>query len=613
MPELVLVENSEQVYDFIDRGFGATSDWVALGPSAMYALEMEKIKYVIPEDFYSKADLSDLCLRTHESVEYLCNRLDNEIFIKNSHLRDWMMKPFLFNIFHLTRIFDTLVSRIFMLRSLFKAYRGYTIFVHTDVRSDLNRSEIPFADNENIWAELLSLGGWGMEIKFFPKPKMINGRFAEKQRVYIIAFKMFKYSVKAFRRLARFIAEIISVNTTSKGTLIYRGGEEWRLVIPHLRNDGWAVVPFRVNTVVPKDLSSSCAASVIESDSMLMQLFEYAGVLFYPLLKWRLQLIEISGNENLSVISRNMRAAVKRQKIKGVLCTASSDFRDNAINQAARFNNIPVINWQHGFACYNGRISQMNEFKDIMSSSDLFVFGSDIEKGYNSYYDKFPAKVRSIGSVSLDRIKGLLAEKKPEFDDPSPVKSILYATTNYCQNNWYFGFSAEYNDRDFYNDQLFIIRALKEIAKKFEEVSITIKLHPSYFYDDPPWINEVALEERIKLIKNEESFTGLLFDHDAVLIDFPTTIILQSIAASKPIFALTRYVDLTDTVKKMAERRIVCQSNVRELLKSLEGYVAGGPYPADIADKEFFETHGVNIDDGQSLSRALCGLEEIIN
>ena len=52
MPNLFLVENSTQVKDLLSRGMRDKGQWIALGPSAMAAMEEAGILYCIPEDFY---------------------------------------------------------------------------------------------------------------------------------------------------------------------------------------------------------------------------------------------------------------------------------------------------------------------------------------------------------------------------------------------------------------------------------------------------------------------------------------------------------------------------------------------------------------------------------
>jgi hypothetical protein len=57
---LLLVEYGSQVEDFLGRFGSDFGHWIALGPSAMWALDQKGIRYEIPESFYQPEELEGI-------------------------------------------------------------------------------------------------------------------------------------------------------------------------------------------------------------------------------------------------------------------------------------------------------------------------------------------------------------------------------------------------------------------------------------------------------------------------------------------------------------------------------------------------------------------------
>ena len=124
MDNLFLVEHSGQVEDLLSQGMKDKGTWIALGPSAMWALDRAGISYKIPEDFYIHRELGEICLKNHQRVEELCRELDKIIRKFSPDLVKLKMQPFLFSMFPLIVAFDALVSRIFQLQAILKVNPG---------------------------------------------------------------------------------------------------------------------------------------------------------------------------------------------------------------------------------------------------------------------------------------------------------------------------------------------------------------------------------------------------------------------------------------------------------------------------------------------------------
>ncbi|MFH2011566.1 MAG: hypothetical protein ABIJ37_02490 [Pseudomonadota bacterium] len=190
---------------------------------------------------------------------------------------------------------------------------------------------------------------------------------------------------------------------------------------------------------------------------------------------------------------------------------------------------------------------------------------------------------------------------------------ILYVITNYYRNGWYCGFNPPFSDRIYYKEQMIIVERMKKISRENKKISLTLKLHPGadVLDEDPPWVASLKGIERINIIRNP-IFTQLLHSHDVVLIDSPTTTLLQAIATRLPVFVLTSVISPPRVHLHLLMKRAVCADHAEALMNRLEVYLQTGEYPADCDNREYIKLYGTHIDDGKSSQRALAVLKRTL-
>lgn len=635
MFNLFLVEHASQVQDLLSRGLRDKGNWISLGPSAMWSLDAEGISYRTIEEFYAVEELENLCLGTHERIEWLCNSLDEYLLELSPELREWEMYPFLFYIFPLTILFDGLIGRIFQLRAVLNTYPNHTVWVHTAPDCEWGAFDITFSNEETLWGRLLSLPGWDRNIE----PVEESGRtdsyssnFSEKLMNRNDVSGNFKEIIKKSLALSTVARNIQSrdwrglldlVRSKSKGSLLINNGVyEWSYTIPILRDKAWRILFandrfFYSGTTNGKARQSGNIESVIEKNPELMACFESHGVSFYPLLKSRFSWILGSVPNQFQQIKLKVEETVKRYRIKGILTAMNTTGVGNAVNQAGRYLGLPVFTWQHGFVTHNrGRITQIREFVDLMTSDVVITFGREVKEAYQLYSDKFSSNALSIGSGSLDKIKSLSANSNQPVNRANHqfvTRRILYVTTGYCENTWYCGFSPPSDDRHFFRSQLLIMESLRDIVETPEyQAEATVKLHPTDSHRDPPWVDTFSKCKGFRIVKNSSSFVELLLASDIIIVDSPTTTALQTVATSKPLFVLMQHIGYPDSAKKMLEKRAICASNVPTLMEALNSYLRTDLYSADVDNNEFLKAYGNYLDDGKSAERAVEVIEDYI-
>ena len=109
------------------------------------------------------------------------------------------------------------------------------------------------------------------------------------------------------------------------------------------------------------------------------------------------------------------------------------------------------------------------------------------------------------------------------------------------------------------------------------------------------------------------AFTGYLDDAGIVLIDFPSTTLLQAIAAGKTVFVLTRQVPLLPEALALLRKRVYCSPDIGEFTSLVQGYLDGKTLEQDPdpSNTEFLERYGVGELDGGITGRVLGVLDEL--
>ncbi len=606
---LFLVEDFTHVDDLLRRNMRDKGQWIALGPGAMYALERKRIPYKIPEDFCSNEELEQLCLNSHKKCEEFCNYIDEILFKKYPDLQEWQMHPMLFFIDSFIKLNDGIQSRIMQLSRILNVYPQHKIWVYKAPHYPWGEFDFCFSGEETLWGNILALSGWNCKVEFLLPPRDKTFLFIKKILKYAIQKLFILRNLTLHLRLLGFIGIIRAITKKPVGILFYGFLYEWKFPIPLLVRENLKIIftspkKFKMNTAKVKDTKEDSIKDLIIKTPSLKALFEVNGISFYPLVKERLDWIfEHSFIQCRNIISR-CKEIIRLCNVKAVFTANTGTFMDHVVQQAFRYFCVPVIHWQHGFMfAQNGRINQLNEFNDMMTTDILFTYGETSTYAHKLYNNRFPVEIISIGSPSLDKIYEKNKEEKEVFS-----KKLLYVTTSYYQNRWYCGFSPPYSDRYLFNDQLTIMSYLKNIVNE-HSVKVTVKLWQGmslyqYFKND--------FTPLLKIVKSIPKFTELFLSNHIIVIDSPTTTALEAVATKKPIFILLRHIQYPHFSRKLLEKRAVCADTAQELINKIHQYIEHGEYSADVDNDEYLRAHGNYLNDGNSAQRALKKVSEII-
>jgi hypothetical protein len=285
-----------------------------------------------------------------------------------------------------------------------------------------------------------------------------------------------------------------------------------------------------------------------------------------------------------------------------VLCGARAQSLDHLPTRIARNKGIPVLSWQHGAQGINKAPIMLSV--DVMGSDYNLCFGEGVRDEFQEEArTRFSCDVRAVGSYELEEIAMAPPRGRLEY-------SVLYATTNYYGNWFYVSAPSAFLDLEFWETQKSILDLLGQSGKK-----TAFKLHPSQSSEENLYeFLEMRGYRNITPFKTERTFLDLLGRSETVVLDFPSTTLLQSVAAGKPVFVLTKHLKLTERALPVLGRRAWCTDDLSHFLAMLRGYLdedirETGP---DLRDTQFLERYGVYRLDGDVAGRAVEIIREAI-
>lgn len=270
------------------------------------------------------------------------------------------------------------------------------------------------------------------------------------------------------------------------------------------------------------------------------------------------------------------RAWMRARAYAAVLAPAA--MRATSLLAAARAEGVPVFIYQHGG--FVGTCEHLIwDFCDFSHADMLVVYG-DGERAYferrRALYREPRARVRAAGSARLEqqlaRDSGAAAVRAG-IGAPEGSRIVLYAATMTSGYSRMIAAESYPETRCFLNQ----VRAL-EIMKQHPGVTFVFK---PYSDRDDRAIREMAARRGVancRVIANVP-LLRLMQAADAVLVEFPSTALLEAAATDKP---LAVYIDrdslrLDDEARAALAGRATIAETMEEFEAAMHALARGGP------------------------------------
>ena len=608
---IIFLESSENVRSYLilkncDKTHLFMS--IATTPEVCYELDKYNEKYISIDEFFTIEKISNLGYANFTKVENLCKKIDRDLCEKFSILKEFSLKPAINNVQFIKILFDVLTIKISTVDSIIKREKPSIILTFSKKTDMALSMDIPFRYDEHLFDILLNLDGWSCKhISIKNEAKSFkNGGEISSIRLHTSLIKKIKMTSPSFYSLAyvyshfglmksvEYLRNIMrNVFKRKKIVCISGYGYDWNNIISDLTTDNYKVIYVDYETRIlklEKIQDSDISKDEIKNTCIL------CNVDFSDIFVEKLMPILENSLEVAFVYPQQIEKIFKKYQPCALLCSIKSNFINHIPARIAQTEKIPVISWQHGAAgFFYYPILWYNEIKD----SDLhLVWGPGVKNQIDREFPKKKCIILPTGSNNL--------QKKYKKNDRKKKFKILYVTTNYFLTTLYIGYSHKLQDNSFWITQKKIIDVLGSCQQ-----DIVFKLHPGtfqhrHFYE---YIKERGFN-KITIMKNERSFSSLLQNSEIIIIDYPSTTLLQAIASKKTVFVLLKHISMTDDAKKLLMKRAYCSENLEEFVDLINCYFKGIQLQQnpDRENIEFLEEYGISRRDGSVAKRVIDAL-----
>ena len=609
MHTVVLAETEADVRDALACGSDDVSIWLAVTPAAIAALRARGLDYLIPEDLLSRGEIETLCVSAYEELRMTVIRMD-----ELTSSAEGGGRLFWHTVHEVGDFVDAVVMRSMVLEKLIERYPGHRL---------LARPTHPAAETGTDWSLGRPGSFWGLvagcmpalkNVKWLDPLKVVHPeRSGVRQRLgNLVRRSRIGWSVAtSWRRgLHRNVRKLLLGGRP--GVAVVGAPYEWESVLPLIESSGRTIHFIRPQSFLPEWGRGESKSDLRDKVASLWDGY---------VRKLQCNAVEALGAvrgylADLSARAVRLRRAletgcgdlVQRRSVQLTLNAVDEKFATQIVLDTFRSQGCKVVKWLHGAAWRNRRINQRYDDRDLSTADHHFVFGDGVRRAYEADGRHRQCRVHSIGSGRLER------QMTPASGCAAAVKrSVLYITTNYYINGWYCGFTPPFMDGTYYHAQLELIAGLQKGVEGDPDRRLTVKLPPSYISDYPPaWADELRGQARCRVVVREVGLAELYAEHEIVVIDCPTTVLLEAILRRRKVFVLTSVVGWSSADLELLKKRVVCADSPGELADKVDDFLRSGEYPADLDNREFIDQFGVHQAAGSAVDRAMDELHGIL-
>lgn len=601
---------------------------------ALFILDELKLPYRIPEDYYRPEEIYNYTYSLNPKIINLVERIDQELEKVYSEIkRSGLMLAF-YHLYPFVRVFHPLADIYFKINKIIQKEKPDKIglLIEQNERSSMSRGLegwLLWGDRENLFQRVLNAYQINLPVHFFVLNKTnqsVKSDFFKENWRDRIGKRLFQgkprlyYFLKTLKKDWKFALILLCRQFKLTPLFLLNGGYNWDLCDRELYKRGYYIRGqlndnlenwYQGEKIDPR-LSKNILQQLDRSPSFRKN-FKEKNIDFYPLLRNKISLfLEKVVPASLYAFQKTSQL-IKKKQLRGVLFSTNSTAISKSITYVAQKNNIPVIGWQHGDM--NTKQLFAIVLNDLLTCDLFLSWGRGADKNRMEIANKLELKRKTkvVGSSTLDGLISLTAQDRFKVLKKTGIKNItrpiiVYATTMYYLSNTYNFSYPPWSDNYIYDAQKKIIERLA----LFKGTKI-IKLHPNLFY------TLSALDEYCRSFKRQNVWTirnellsTLLFSiADVIIVDLPSTTLLQAIACKKPIFCLTRHLKLEDKAIEILRKRVVLAEDPELLMKEVESFFQSGQYKADLQNSEFLENFGT-MPDCRAAERAAAVVDILV-
>jgi hypothetical protein len=590
-------------------------------PDAGWELEKRGMPFQPVEGFSDLVLLSSTGMKNFEITRDLCTVIDREI--QERFPGPWPVAPCpaADNFFALKVLYDGLTLRTRILLDVGRVLNPDTIVFFTgspQIPGAHQQVPGPLVPGEQVYGWLLERSSWPFQTHRIPRGETGGGEpslpppalAGAGEIAKALAHASFLYDIMYLVKRGRFgkaaglgLSAPLNHLRPSEGLLVSGYSYSWNDLVPALAREGYRVghlwldrVPSRTTTPMGTGMLRQVLGEILPRFSSC------AGVDLSGPLHDRLLAILWDYLASFPDLSREITARLAANRPRAILCGTKDSWRDHLLARCAGPLGIPVVSWQHGSQGFFP--APMMEYIELQGSTVHLCFGEQVRAMIGRDFPRQAGlRVVPVGSYQLQELAARPPPEPPEID-------LLYATTNYALGSLYVGGIGDgiIPDNDFWETQKAILQVIGESGR-----SAVLKLHPGQYVSSH--IREFIGSRgytNISVIRNERTFPDLVGHARAVVIDCPSTTLLEAVAGGRDVLVLLRHVPLAGPARDLLRKRAYLDDDRGGFLHLLRHYINGeetGQHPGR-GNTDFLEGYGVHRLDGKVEERALAVIRD---
>jgi hypothetical protein len=227
--------------------------------------------------------------------------------------------------------------------------------------------------------------------------------------------------------------------------------------------------------------------------------------------------------------------------------------------------NIPVVVWQHGEKGQAWDVTGL--YTELFYATDYLAYAPAVQRQHQSWIGQNRlANVEAVGSIG---------------------KNVVWrggATIVYATGKW-FKTAAPFVPKSDPDKRLFDTH--RTILGYLDTVVATER--PVIFKaNNTPGLNAAPYQYENIRVDYATPFTALLETAGVVILDTPTTTLVEACSTRVPIFVLGGRTEYYQEFLEVVRRRVIWCENQEELVMELDSYLRTGRYGADLNDDTYF-------------------------
>ena len=609
---------------------------VALSPEAMDSLDRMHLPYTTPEDYCSVEAIREMGEQNFARTERLCNDIDDYLRLKLSTQLDspapQMARMHFYDLKILTDVVGTRVSIIG--RVLEGEKPSKVLFFRT--RPQRPGEDFDF-DHESVYSLVIPLVCGSVGTPF----TVLGTEKVSFPSVDTALWKRLIYTLVGRKMVARArLALAISPRLTrgrskAKGrprVLLINANPELLEVVRHCQqrkqydfvtSQGWLkgktspAEPGQTGMGLAKGLTPDARAlwEDKKAQEQWRAHFVFDGLDCWPVVEGRIRRLITRSLPVTFATWLRARVRFGVDPCVSVLLSTFLSAQERAIAAAARETGVPVLLYQHGGG-YGWRRLPMHFYLEGRFMDYFAAYGEGAARHFARTAPPGSSQPRtfSVGSCSLDRLAERLqspegkGEVHAKYGLEPGKRLVLYVVDVFGGSRGYY--PNYYPDTWYYAHQ----KDMAAVLARHPEFQCLVKLPSGNNAQNPlgGYIGRLGADH-IR-VADTGRFSDLLPAADAVIIDYPSTTLLEALVTGKPVLVLvdSRVLAFDESAMKLLRKRARVASTPQELMELVQGFLGNGmPHDDFSADNEFLREYGTHLGDGLSLERAAARLHQL--